>query len=63
MSKEMRKYIDYGEFIPDKIVDTFYDRIKDKIEHDENYEHYVRNLLKINGGKLPTKIENLINGL
>jgi len=53
----------YGELIPDMIVDTFYDKIKDKIEHGENYEHYIRNLLKINGGKLPSKIESLIKGM
>lgn len=50
----------YSELVPDFIVDTFYERIKDKIEHGEDYEHYIRNLLKLNGGKLPIKIKKLI---
>lgn len=51
----------YGELIPDIIIDTFYDRIKYKIEIGENYEHYTRNLLRINGGKLPNNIKKLID--
>jgi hypothetical protein len=58
---ESKMEFNYGELIPDIIVDTFYNKIKDKIEHGENYEYYVRNLLKINGDKLPTKIKNLIS--
>lgn len=50
----------YGELIPDTLVDTFYDRIKDKMEHGEDYAHYLRNLLIVNGGSLPNKINLLI---
>lgn len=60
-SNESKMEFNYGELIPDTIVDTFYNRIKYKIENGEDYEHYVRNLLKINGGELPTKIKDLIS--
>ena len=49
----------YGEIIPDEIVDTFYKKIERCIEHNLTYEHYFRNLIKLNG-KIPDKIEKLI---
>lgn len=52
----------YGELLPDRIIDTFYKLIKDKIELGENYDRYIKNLLYLNGGKMPIKIKNLIEG-
>ena len=49
----------YGEIIPDTIVDTFYKQIERYIEYNLTYEHYVRNIIKLNG-KIPDKIEKLI---
>jgi len=49
----------YGELIPNQIVDTFYNIIKDRMNMGMTYENYIKNVIKING-KIPTKIETLI---
>ena len=46
--------------VPNFIIDTFYLRIKERINAGLPYELYTRNLIKLNG-KLPDKIEQLIN--
>ncbi len=51
----------YGELIPDMIVDTFYDQIKKCIDNGENYDVWLRNLLKINDNKVPQKIKDILN--
>ena len=50
----------YGEIIPDEIIDTFYKQIKRCIDENCSYEHYIRNLIKLNS-KLPDKIKKLIS--
>jgi hypothetical protein len=49
-----------NNLIPDFLIDTFLKRIKDCIDLNLPYEHYTRNLVKLNG-KLPEEIEILIN--
>jgi hypothetical protein len=50
----------YGELIPDEIIDTFYKQIKRCIDEKCSYEHYIRNLIKING-RIPDVIKKLIS--
>ena len=51
----------YGEIVPDSVVDTFYNQIERCIIEGINYEHFTNALLKINGNKLPDKISTLLN--
>jgi len=46
--------------IPDNLIDTFYKQIKRCIDEGTNYEHYTRNILKLNDGRLPKNIDDLI---
>ncbi len=50
----------YNQLAPDKIVDVFYDKIKDSIDNSEDCTALVNNLIKING-KVPDFIQALIN--
>jgi hypothetical protein len=49
----------YGELVPDKIIDSFYKQIKKCIDEKRSYEHYINNLIKING-RIPDLIKKLI---
>jgi len=49
----------YGEIIPDDIVDTFYKQIKRCIDNNLSYDMYIKNIIKLNG-KIPYKIQELI---
>lgn len=46
----------HNQLIPYSTVDVFYNQIKLCIEEDRGYDHYIRNLLKINAGEIPEKI-------
>ena len=50
---------EYNELLPDFIIDTFYNQIKRCIDNNLNYDHYIRNLIKLNN-KIPVKIQELI---
>lgn len=50
----------YGEIIPDSTIDIFYEKIRKCIEDIKNYDHYIRNLIKLNGN-VPPKIQALIS--
>jgi hypothetical protein len=51
----------YKELIPDETIDIFYEKIKKCIEEKTDYEHYVKGLKKLNGDKIPDKIQELIS--
>ena len=50
----------YLELIPDEKIDTFYNQIKRCIDEKISYDHYIKNLKKINNNKIPEKIKNLL---
>jgi hypothetical protein len=56
ISKSMLDKHNYGEIIPDTTVDSFYMQIKRCLDENLSYEHYVANLIKLNG-KIPDKIQ------
>ncbi len=48
------------DIIPNYVINTFYTQIKRCINENQNYDHYIRNLIKLNG-KIPDIIQKLID--
>lgn len=51
---------DYNELMPDQTIDIIYDRIKDCIDNNENYNQFIDIIFKLNANKLLEKIKKLI---
>ena len=46
--------------IPDKTIDIFYKRIKDRFGHQESIDRELERIKKVNGGNIPEKIKKLL---
>ncbi len=60
MDKFEDMFIKYKELIPDETIEIIYKRIKRCMDEGSNYDHYLRIFDKLNGGKIPTIIKELI---
>lgn len=56
---------DPGDLMPKNVVDAFYDRLTRAFSKGANTKNpviqsYIKNILTVNGGTLPKKIEHLL---
>ena len=50
------------DLMPNKTIDIFYERIKNRLDNKESVERELERIKKVNAGIIPEKIKKLIDG-
>lgn len=61
MSPDAFSTKEYGQTLPDKQIDLYYNRIADDLASGKDTKDIVRTLIRLNGGKLPPTIQTLFD--
>ena len=61
MSPDAFSNKEYGQTLPDKQIDLYYNRIADDLASGKDTKDIVRTLIRLNGGKLPPTIQTLFD--
>jgi len=61
MSPDAFSTKEYGQILPDKQIDLYYNRVADDLANGRDTKDIVRTLVRLNGGKLPPTVQTLFD--